>query len=85
MKKLTIIKTNYKNYYDLIEKQPYLKRVGAYNPLPLEGKDYDVIGTSYTYGLYRYMPVRTKIPTASSIFVKWNSARGSYDILFLSR
>lgn len=85
MRKVTVIKTNFRNYYDLLKTQPYLKRLGAYNPLPERGEDYDVLGFENTYGVYRYMPVSTRVPTACSIYTKWNPTRGRYDILFLSR
>lgn len=82
MRKLTRVKTDYTIFSDVLQHH-YLKKLGAYNPLKCG--DYDILGDKTPYGILRYMPIHTKIPTASSIYTKWNSVRRGYDILFLSR
>ena len=82
MRKITRIKTDYTIFSDVLQHR-YLKKLGAYNPLNVG--DYDILGDKTPYGVLRYMPIHTQIPTASSIYTKWNAVRRGYDILFLSR
>jgi hypothetical protein len=78
--KIIKVKTNIKRVHDICKYHPWLKRLGAY----IKVKDYDVLGNKSQYGIYKHMPVETKIPTSKRIFLKYNPAEGGYYILQLN-